>query len=702
MKIVDNSYNEKYAQIKFEESDEIKIKEYVPEENKELTIEENYYFLLKKKYDFSIRIINIIKELKGFSLLLISYFYYYLSLEACLKGQEICSTLVKWQLNKIYQELKSCILFVFVLELIFYKKLSKLHIIHFFMTFLLFYIYSHGTEFEDHGYYNFIYFFIIITLLVILLIPFNVIFYIIRKKKRKIDLFIYILSLIIIVYFFYFFIYIKGANCDDWGRGLNNTSIINNNSIYSCQIKFPKKCSYKLFYSFQDYTKIMGKNCTKKKKKKARENLIKSSFSPFINNETKRFGYPLTNKDPDSIKGKNRKALKNHFLHNLVDMDNKQILDKYFFNKIPEVSVDFTDNIQGKIEINIHHDKDLSKMRKILEKNSDPLFNNVLIIYIDSVSRQNAIRELKKTLEFFEKFMPYQGGFNKKYPNESYHSFEFLKYHAFEGCTGINYPLLFYGQKRKIKKKYLINKYFKENGYITSLAHDACLRDNTKSNHKFIVKEVFDHEFILCDPNKESINTNSIRCLYEKLDLEHLLVYTEQFWRKYAENRKFSLIVSNYGHEGSLQTLKYTDNLISNFLWNLFDDNLLKNCIVFLMSDHGAPVPSLYYFDEFYQIELRLPMLYIIVNDMNYSNYDQQYKYIHENQQTFITAFDIYNTLSHIIFGEKYKYIKKKTEKKDRPKSPYGESLFNEINNHKDRNPKSYNNLTKMSLYVCK
>ena len=148
--------------------------------------------------------------------------------------------------------------------------------------------------------------------------------------------------------------------------------------------------------------------------------------------------------------------------------------------------------------------------------------------------------------------------------------------------------------------------------------------------------------------------------------------------------------------------IENSDNLISNFLWNLFDDNLLKNCIVFLMSDHGAPVPSLYYFDEFYQIELRLPMLYIIVNDMNYSNYDQQYKYIHENQQTFITAFDIYNTLSHIIFGEKYKYIKKKTEKKDRPKSPYGESLFNEINNHKDRNPKSYNNLTKMSLYVCK
>ena len=64
--------------------------------------------------------------------------------------------------------------------------------------------------------------------------------------------------------------------------------------------------------------------------------------------------------------------------------------------------------------------------------------NNVLIIYIDSVSRQNSIRELKKTLEFFEKFIHYKGGLNEKYPNENYHSFEFFKYHAFEGFTSIN------------------------------------------------------------------------------------------------------------------------------------------------------------------------------------------------------------------------------------------------------------------------
>ena len=705
--MIDNSYEEKINQIrrKIEETNEINIKDCLSEENNEVDIHlkiKEKYFLLKKKYDFLIRIINIIKELIGLFLFLFSYIYYYLSLETCLRGQEICSLLVQWQFTKIYQELKSCLLMAFILELIFYKLISKLHLIHFFLIFFVFYKYSHGTEFEDHGYYNFIYFFVIIFLIMILLIPLNCLFFIIKNKKGMVYLFAYFLILIIIIYFLYSFIYSKGANCVDWGKGLNNTYIINNKSKYACQIKFPKKCLYKSLYFFQDYSKIMRKNCTKLVKKKSRENLLKISISPFITKETKHFGYPLSNKEPACIKGIGRTTLQNNFLKNLVDMNNKTILNKYFKNRRPEVSVDFTHNIQGKIDINVHYDENLSKKKKHLEKNSEPISNNVLIIYLDSVSRQNAIRELKKTLKFFEKFMPFQGGFNDKYPNENYHSFEFFKFHAFRGYTSINYPLLFYGKNKEAKNKYLISKYFNENGYMTSLAHDSCLRDNTISNHIFTTNEVFDHEFNLCDPNKDNININSIRCLYGKLDIEHLLNYADQFWRKYKINRKFSLIVSNFGHEGTLQTIKYIDDFISTFLWKLFNDNLLRNSIVFLISDHGTDMPSLYYISEFYRIEAKLPMLYIFMCDKKNTSYDQQYKYMHENQQNFITAFDFYNTLGNIIFGEKYKYIENKTKDLETCKSPYGESLFNRINNYKKRHPKQFNKISEMSLKVCR
>ena len=249
----------------------------------------------------------------------------------------------------------------------------------------------------------------------------------------------------------------------------------------------------------------------------------------------------------------------------------------------------------------------------------------------------------------------------------------------------------------------MINLYFRKNGYITSLAHDACHRDTSvSSNHQFISDEVFDHEFILCDPNEENISLNSIRCLYGKSIIEHLLIYSEKFWRKYDKNRKFSLIVSNYGHEGTLKVLKYADKFISSFLWNLFNDNLLRNTTIFLVSDHGTGMPSIYYIDDFYMLESKLPMLYIFVSDKRNSSYEQQYKYMHENQQNFITAFDFYNTLCNIIFGDKYNYIKNKTATREYCKSSYGESLFNKFNYNKDRNPKKYSKISSMALDACK
>ena len=71
-------------------------------------------------------------------------------------------------------------------------------------------------------------------------------------------------------------------------------------------------------------------------------------------------------------------------------------------------------------------------------------------------------------------------------------------------------------------------------------------------------------------------------------------------------------------------------------------------------------MPSIYFFYSFYKLEEHLPMLYIIINDRKNITYNEQYKYIHKNQQTLITGYDIYNTLIHIIYGEKYYSLKTK------------------------------------------
>ena len=177
--------------------------------------------------------------------------------------------------------------------------------------------------------------------------------------------------------------------------------------------------------------------------------------------------------------------------------------------------------------------------------------------------------------------------------------FNVFKYYSFRGYTTNNFPLLFYGQIFKKVNKSIITKFIKKNGFITSEVIDFCGIDNIRLFHNFTDEEIYDHILALWHPNNDFYSLNSIRCLYGKLNVEHLIEYTNQFWNKYLSNRKYSIIISNYAHEGTLTVVKYLDNIISTFLNNLFSHNLLKN----LLSDHGVGMPSIYYSTDFFNIE---------------------------------------------------------------------------------------------------
>ena len=124
--------------------------------------------------------------------------------------------------------------------------------------------------------------------------------------------------------------------------------------------------------------------------------------------------------------------------------------------KKPEISVDFSKNEKGIMNINLNYDRNLSIKRKQLEDSTNPYSKNIMVIYIDSVSRAYSIRQLKKTLKFIEKFMSFEGNYNHKFPSEKFHSFQFFKYHSHKFYTIGNYPLLFYGNHRNKNNNHLI------------------------------------------------------------------------------------------------------------------------------------------------------------------------------------------------------------------------------------------------------
>jgi hypothetical protein len=134
-------------------------------------------------------------------------------LEKCFDGEEICGNNMKWIYKKVFELILSCEIISFLLATIIFNHSSKLHLIHLFVIFSL----------------------------------------IINK-----------LILVILLFLIYNF---KSPDfiCDDWEKGLNNTSIDNNEEKYGCKIRIPKYCHYKVFSKYQDFTKLLGIDCTKKK-----------------------------------------------------------------------------------------------------------------------------------------------------------------------------------------------------------------------------------------------------------------------------------------------------------------------------------------------------------------------------------------------------------------------------------------------------
>ena len=625
--------------------------------------------------------IFLLYKYSDFILYLIAYILYNLSLESCFEGEEKCGNNMKWIYKKLIELILSCELISFLIGKIIFGYSSKLHIIHLVAISVLFIYHSHSYFFWNHGMYNIIFFALLFIFNVVILLLIKFFFFILRIIKK-----LYVIKKIFVICFLCLIYNLKIPNfiCDDWNKGLNNTYIDNDEEKYGCKIRIPKYCHYQVFSRYQDFTKLLGVNCSIKKSN-SRKVILKKSRSPYITKETKKFGFPFTNNELFGFQDRlDDKILKQFVIDNIFDVEN----NLYNFTQ-PEVIADFSKDPYGDLLIDLKYNDSLSKERKKLENKIQPYSNNILILFIDSVSRASSLRQLNKTLSFFEKFISYDGGFNKNFPEEKFHSFQFFKYHSFQGRTEGNYPRLFYGNKNEAKNIVRMNKYFKENGYITNYCGHLCQKDNSRTFHDITQSELYDHQMLICDPNAPRYHKTTRKCLYGKEDVGFLLDYSDQFWRKYKDNRKFSTIVLDTAHEGTMEVLKYFDGNIYNYLYSLYNDNLLKDTSIFLLSDHGVGIPSIYYAFEFYSIENILPMLYIIINDRKNISYDQQYFYLKENQQTFITAYDIYNTINHLLYGDKYKYISNLTDENPTPKSPLGISLFEKIE-QKLRKSKNY------------
>lgn len=162
-----------------------------------------------------------------------------------------------------------------------------------------------------------------------------------------------------------------------------------------------------------------------------------------------------------------------------------------------------------------------------------------------------------------------------------------------------------------------------------------------------------------CDPNfydedrlfaiVKGPHASSKRCLYHKTIFEYAAQYAESFFDKYADVPKVFTMSVMEGHDVIGGTIKYIDNPIVTMFNNLQKKGHLQETVILLVSDHGQH-RSLVSLDHYH------PLLFVKVPEKINKLYRDK---IRMNQQTLVSAFNVYHFLMHLVVGEEYQYKQK-------------------------------------------
>ena len=492
-----------------------------------------------------------------------------------------------------------------------------------------------------------------------------------KNKLSNTNIYMNIFFILFIQIFFICLLKLKNKklfSCENLDIGLNGTHILykENNR---CHIKKPDGyCYMDFFKNYFDLTPIKNANCSLRNPIKEKENFFINlkGINNDINYDTaKRFVFPFTHIDPKYFL-KNQIDIENFgklVNQDIYDMDDEKNKGKKKLE--PEAILDFSENniYQGKmgeLKINLVFNKTLSEERKKLE-NSKSLYDNIFMIYLDATSRAHFQREFPKLSKLIKNFMSYDDTGLKKVD-----AYQFMKYNSFAPITQYNIIPMFYGNSYKSSEGVNHIKYFKENGYITGHEVDMCNKEqydisyDTEDKREYIE---WDHENIayLCDgnyfeitspypSNKGAFDTKE-RCLYGHTVSHYMIEYAKQFWEKYMGNKKYFRMAFNYGHEKTGAVISKLDEPLYNFLFEFYDKGYFDNTAVFIVSDHGNQNIGIYNIINKNQFEYEKKMGTFFLLLSKNDNINKFKLNLQNNQQVFLTPYDVHDTMMHIIYG---------------------------------------------------
>ena len=628
--------------------------------NKANNLSEKDFYKTYFKYVLNINLIII---------MIFNFKFYIISLRRCYGTIHYCFSMdmsLHWLLIIILFFFISTFITSIFIFLSIHKFISRYYLVPITIFHLIAALVEKGDEPSNHGLVNTIF------------LPFSLLFYLALiemiynlfkcfKKKKYVS---FTMTIEIIFYISVLIEIFLRRGCRGWEKGLGHSSIDffserakNENGCFPDR---PKRCLFPLLEGKVDFNKVLGaETCDNIGNSKSE--LIK--YAPHLKN-AKNIAYPLI-KFKDITKDIYTGDLSYWILNRMYDLDNLNNVSEEYKKYEPEAIVHFDDKDKGTLEIKVNRNETLikEKLQNINNTKNEPVkFDNILFLYIDSISRVQFLRRMPLTRQILEK---YYSDDISKIKNEKYITFQFLKYLNFEVKTTMNTVPMFAGAPyfnfNNNSNGTHITKYLDQHGYITGFGAEQCTKllfDLSPGTINHISIYPFDHEIneIFCDPNYvypdkffnnlRGMNCVTKRCLYGKETYRHLFDFGEKFLKAYEDYpRIFLRLAFLEAHETSLEVIKYMDKDFSIFLNDFIEKYYDKNYAIFIVADHGNGLTI--FRGEDWRKEVSFATFFMMLPNNNNNNIN--ISIIRENEQRLVTPYDIFNTLVDMIgFNKTY------------------------------------------------
>ena len=632
----------------------------------------------------------------SFVIFLIAFILYKISLAGCYRTEYECVSeeRVKFFYKLGFITFFSSVLFAFLVKYLVKKKqwilLAIYSVIYLIQVFA-----NDGEDMEMHGRINMIGFFLFFSASFIIMKIFDSIYNQIIKKKYKKLIIISSITLTVTITF----LIVHRTACNKFYIGLGGYQVIHNKSLDACYLGKPKTCDIPIFgkISLFDYSRFMP-SCKNRRNDKKKFMKTLKQLNPNLTVPNNTYYFPNTNifTYPESDWG----YMYINVFKNLSGEKLEGTHDQFWLT--------FDEKDKGHITIDVPYNETLVKEKRKIAENNTVKFENVYIIYIDSLSRQHFQRKLKKTSKLLDYLL-----WNRKikYNIEEYslyemennlNAYQFFKYQSLGYNTPPNYGPMFFGKTPfSLNQSKSIMEQFSNKGYITASIVNSCAREAYNLIPDFYHVKFYASDYegssIFCDPHffnpddrysvYQGIASKLRRCFYERDTGEYILEYILKFLETYKDERKFFRLISNDAHEGTGELIKYFDNALHDFLIEIFNSYFDEKTIIIFLSDHGNSLVGAYdlMLSNDKDFEKVLGFLYVFLPKN--STYNEIVEY---NEQRFVTPYDIFGTLIDVLY-----------EKEDRPNFYFnGQSLLEKINGLK-RTCRNYEELNETTYCRC-